>query len=395
MILNYISALLFVGQLFCSGGCGGAAGGGVVVPSQNNFRLTLATGFPVYAPAPATPASTDTSAETVTFSTAPGWTTGTIVTVSTTSGGLTAGTRYYLNAASTTVFSFHTTVANAEAGTSKVNLTGNVNNAEIRPSGVSATTMRLSPYTGKHISLYYGGTWTDFMTAEISLSLGTLTSGFNYDAFAYSSDGTTVTMEFSTSWGSDTVRTSTTLTTQDGVYVKGTDSTRRYLGTFRTDSNTTTIDDAGFLTTQVGGKRFVWNASNRVAARIQVFDSAAWTYGVNLVRQANGNTGNKVEGVWGLSEDPTDVAIHQTASDNAGSYNFCIGIDSTTAYRYECMYNQVSTGAGIAGFTSRWIGVLPIGYHAIDWLENSPGTNGSVPGNDAVSRSGLIAITRM
>src|SRR5207245_734096 len=104
----------------------------------------------------------------------------------------------------------------------------------------------------------------------------------------------------------DTTR-ATALATQDGIWVKSGDSTRRYLGTIRTDSTTTTIDDGGHLASQTGGKRYVWNVANRVGVKLSVRDATTtWTYGSATVRQANGAAGNKVEFVIGLSED--DIA---------------------------------------------------------------------------------------
>lgn len=71
------------------------------------------------------PSSTDTTAETVTF-TSDKWFTGTELDVSSTVGGLTAGTTYYVHRESSGVYTLHTSRANAMAGTSDVNLTASV-----------------------------------------------------------------------------------------------------------------------------------------------------------------------------------------------------------------------------------------------------------------------------
>lgn len=82
------------------------------------------------------PSSTDTTAETTTFS-SDKWFTGTEIVPSATVGGLTAGTTYYLNRASAGVYSYHTSRANAMAGTSKVNLTASIT-ATISPNTLTA-----------------------------------------------------------------------------------------------------------------------------------------------------------------------------------------------------------------------------------------------------------------
>lgn len=72
------------------------------------------------------PSSTDTGAETLTFSTTPGWLTGSAIYTATTGGGITAGVTYYYHAATTTTGSLHTTLVDALAGTNKVNLTASI-----------------------------------------------------------------------------------------------------------------------------------------------------------------------------------------------------------------------------------------------------------------------------
>ena len=404
VILAICSPLAFA-QLFCSGGCGG---GGTVIPSQNDFRLTLATGYPVYAPGQFAVTSTNTSGDTVSTTTDPGIVTGTIITVQTTSGGLTAGTRYFARRRSSTLYSFHTTVAGAEGDSATVDITGNQGTNKFNPSGVSATTLRLTPSAGctsfstacssvtGHISLYSGTVWADFTTSEISIALGTLTSGFNYDAFAYNNGGT-VTLELSTSWGSDTIRTSTTLTSQDGVPVKGTDATRRYVGTFRTDSTTTTIDDAGGISSQVGGKRFVFNAANPKNREVIVWDGAAsWTYNTATWRQANGNAGNKVEWVDGLGQASIDMLLAAGAgfsSSTAGGAS-AIGIDQTTDGYYSganSIVGHVATGTtgGVPTSPVRFNRTIGVGYHFAAWLEIGNGVAGmSQVGKDTANLRG-------
>ena len=94
-----------------------------------------------------------------------------------------------------------------------------------------AGTLYYTPYVNGQIALYDGSsTWTVYTFTERSLAL-TVTSGKNYDVFAYNNSGT-VTLELSAAWTNDTTRADA-LTTQNGVTVKSGATTRRWLGTIR------------------------------------------------------------------------------------------------------------------------------------------------------------------
>lgn len=146
--------------------------------------LTNAKNYDIYAFSfSLVPSSTDTGADTVTFSAAHGLLTGAWTQVNITAGGLTAGTNYFLRATSSTAVSFHTTLAGAIANTGKVNLT----------ASITATLVGVS-------------------------------------------------LAISAAWTNDSTRADA-LTTQDGVYVKSGAVTRRYLGTIRA-SGTNTMEDS-------------------------------------------------------------------------------------------------------------------------------------------------------
>src|SRR3990167_7040004 len=101
-----------------------------------------------------------------------------------------------------------------------------------------ATSIYFAPFKGNRIGLYDGSSaWAIYTFTELTLALGTLTSGLPYDVFAYDSSGT-VTLE-ALAWTNGTTR-ATALTTQNGVLVKTGATTRRYLGTFYTTATTTT-----------------------------------------------------------------------------------------------------------------------------------------------------------
>lgn len=354
-------------------------------------RLTLATGYPVYNPQPATPSSTDTSAETTTFATAHGWVTGTMVTPSATGGGLTAGTTYYLNATSTTACSYHTTLANAEAASSAVNLTASIT-AEIRPYGVQSTTVRFAPYNGNLISIYDGTRWRLYTFSELSLALGTLTSGLPYDVFVYDNSGT-LTLEL-LAWTNGTTR-ATALVLQDGVYVKSGATTRRYLGTLYTVSTTATEDSFGGVIINVGGKRFVWNAYNRVRRSMVVIDTSdSWTWSTASYQQARANAGNKVEAVIGLAEAALLIYVSVTVGTVTSTSNAVVGIgeDSTSALALQCIAAQgAPTASGFATPSATLNKTAPLGYHYWAWIEKGHGSNTQTwfGDNGGVSQSGL------
>jgi hypothetical protein len=142
------------------------------------------------------------------------------------------------------------------------------------------STLYLTPYKGTHVSLYDGSAWQDRTTAEISLALSGLTSGKNYDVFAYYT-GSAVALELSAAWASDTARTDA-LTTQDGVAVKSGALTRRWVGTIRTTGTTTTEDSQA--------KRFVWNAANQASRTLYAYNNTSHSYGTAAFREWNGAT---------------------------------------------------------------------------------------------------------
>ena len=226
------------------------------------------------------------------------------------------------------------------------------------------TTIYYTPYDGNFLSIYNGTSWNAYSFAELSLALGTLTSGKNYDVFAYIS-GSTVTLELSTAWTSDTARADA-ISLLNGVYIKTSNNTRRYLGTFRTTATTTTEDS---LT-----KRFVWNINNQQERPVQKFEAtASWTYQATAWRYVNNSSTNRVECVFGLSS-----AINLVASGfyNAGATmqgsRISIGEDSSTAYAANCNSQGGATiPNGYAGSIATLTFYPALGYHFYSWIESS------------------------
>jgi hypothetical protein len=232
---------------------------------------------------------------------------------------------------------------------------------------------------GKLITLFDGTRWRLYSTAEISLALSGLTSGKNYDVFAYDNAGT-VTLELSAAWTNDTTRADA-LALQDGVLREvGATTLRRYLGTLHASGANTTEDSGGGSTTQVGGKRFVWNRYNRVARDLALVDKTdSWDYSTATVRQANGASGNKVEWVTGDALTLVDVrivvSVFLPSGTNVGGY-VGVGIDGTTAFAgrlNQLAFSSDATIGSIGPCNGFYRGRPGLGYHYASWLESGNG----------------------
>jgi hypothetical protein len=350
-------------------------------------RLTLASGHAAYRPMPATPSSTDTGTEVITFAAAHGWVTGTLFTVSATGGGLTAGTTYWLNALSTTTIACYASLANAEADASRINLTASIT-AEIRPAGVQSTTLRYVAYSPGAtatteaadftVPIHNGSVWEDVpIAAEITLA-PSLTAASAYSIYAFKS-GSTAALEIGTVWsGVNTPEATTQVGTQPWA-VKGSDTTRTLLGVVYADATNTMTHQfmsIGVAAVSTNPRLFLRNAYNRVptAASFSIVDGH--TYNSATVRQWGGLSGARVEVVAGETLDVA-LSLHAlfTTAIN-GSPRAAYGIDQTTvisasldvtASTFTVGLQQATALQNRLGSTTQIR--LPSGYHAINLLE--------------------------
>ncbi len=232
----------------------------------------------------------------------------------------------------------------------------------------TASTLYLTPFESSFLSLYYGSMWITIMSPEISIALSSLTSGKNYDVWAYFT-GSAAALELLV-WTNDSTR-ATALTSQDGVLVKTGDATRRYMGTIRTISTTATADSAA--------QRFCWNYSNRVDRTLKVIEATdSWTYTTASFHAVNAAATNCVEWVTGTAERIQLYAtgLHAQTGGAPGVGTVGIGIDSTTAN--SASLNGQNTLVGLAHATSAIYSDFPaLGYHKATWLECGSGS-GSV-----------------
>jgi hypothetical protein len=235
------------------------------------------------------------------------------------------------------------------------------------------TVIYFTPYNGNKISLYKG-IWRVYTFSQLSYTLSGLTTGKNYDIFIYAAVGGIPTLEV-LAWTNDTTR-ATALSTQDGVLSKSTDTTRKYLGTFRTNAaSAANYDDTT-------GRRFLWNYYNRVPRKLlRQETTVGWTATSTTWRRANGNAANLVEVLIGWSENLLHMRVKSASlthnGNNLNLMSFGIGIDSTTVSSALMMgarppsYNDAEMQV-----LADYLGFPGVGYHAINWLEIVPaGTN--------------------
>lgn len=230
-----------------------------------------------------------------------------------------------------------------------------------------ATSIYWTPYKGNRIALYDSthAVWNVRTFSELTLALGTLSSGLPYDVFAYDNAGT-VALRSPVAWTNTTTR-ATALTLQDGVLVKTGATTDRYLGTFYTTSTTQTEDSAA--------KRFVWNYYNRqVRSMFRQDTTSTWTYNTATIRQANGSTANQLAFVVGVSENPIWCRVRTNMTMPAGTdAGVGIGLDSTTAAATGSIGSTNHSTTTDYVMQAEYIGYPGVGYHYLAWLEFGSG----------------------
>lgn len=257
-----------------------------------------------------------------------------------------------------------------------------------------ATNVYYTPYLHNVITLWDGKVWLAIEFAQVTLALGTLSSGKPYDVFGFMNAGALNTELLA--WTNGTTR-ATAVTLQDGRYCKSGDKTRLYLGTFYTTATTTTEDSGGGTTTQVGGKRFLWNMYNRVRRTATVIDTTdTWAYTTVTVRQANGASGNKVEFVLGMSEDVVTADVRGAAylgNNVSADARSAPGLNSTTTFvgLWAPGYNTAGS-FGYFPMGGRYSGLPAVGYNYISWNESGADNTCTFLGdNNGDSQTGLSA----
>lgn len=256
-----------------------------------------------------------------------------------------------------------------------------------------ATNVFWTPNAGNAIALYNGSTnWTLMSFVETTLALGTLTNDLPYDVFAFNNAGT-LNLE-ALAWSTKTAR-ATALVLQDGVLVKSGATTRRYLGTFKTTSTTTTEDSYA--------KRDLYNFYGQTKRPMRVLEATdTWGYATATIRQANGSTANQLEVMIGVAGEAITVTIHAILTTNTpgnDTYSY-IGEDSTTTPSSSALHGRHD--APTVGFMSNeaFLETIPaLGLRQFMWLEKGAGA-GTVTwygdnGTPGAMQSGIVGSIRM
>jgi hypothetical protein len=227
------------------------------------------------------------------------------------------------------------------------------------------TNVYFTPYFGNCIGIFDGTSWTLRTFSELTLALGTITSGMPYDVFIYDNSGT-LTLEL-LAWTNGTTR-ATALALQDGIYCKTGALTRRYLGTFYTTATTTTEDSQA--------KRFLWNLYNQVPRTLLTTDSTdSWTYASTTYQEARGQTTNRVQIVTGLAVSRLELThLHGSLSGTGLAAPCGIGEDSTTTNTGTVRFESDPAGAvGTVIHHTVLNRIAPLGFHFYSRLERAVG----------------------
>ena len=336
---------------------GGGGGGGTVYAAVQDGRLTLATGTPVMT-------SAVTAAQTLYWTPYRG-------------GQISL---YDGSSAWATITSAEVSIPITQAQT------GTTTNGSAVITGLTDTSQLIvgMKVSGTGVGAAAAISSIDSAT-QVTLSVNSTANGTNtitfklpastpFDVFGFNNAGA-LKLEF-VAWTNDTTR-AVGLTRQNGVPVKTGATTRRYLGTIRTEG-TDGQSAFSFGGSAAGGssaKLFVWNENNRESFAAYVQDStASWTYNSTTWRAANNSANNRVYFVFGRA---ASVRAHYLSQVVSGGITARIGVDSTTALTGAASGSSVDStttylndAAGVA-FCSP---ILAEGFHYINGIERTSGS---------------------
>ena len=233
----------------------------------------------------------------------------------------------------------------------------------------NGTSIFMLPYNGNIITLYDGNEWAYYESAAISIAIPAVADKM-YDVFCYLSSGVP-TLEV-LAWTNDSTR-ATAITLLNGAYVKSGDSTRLYLGSFRTKTSGTCNNNAQY--------RNVWNMYNRVTLLLQkAFVNTTWTYATAAVRQVDAQVENCLGMVVGVnsSQVVTDVMVIDRPTDTVAiSYVNGIGDNTTASLGNGVVARSDPRNGTYPALFTRWYTGLTAGYHVLSANESQSTTGTS------------------
>ncbi len=252
------------------------------------------------------------------------------------------------------------------------------------------TTIYWTPYLHNLVPIYDGTVVRAYTFAELSIVLGTnWAANTNFDVFLGNDAGTFRLC--SVAWTNDTTRATALNLAQNGFYSNNAAFTARYnntttftcpiyqgtyLGTFRTNGSTGTIDFiyGGSASGGVAGSFGVWNMYNRINLSTMVVDSGtSYTYaGSGVFRQSRASAGNQVSWVAGLAEDGVSIQYQNAINNGSGATGaIAIGYDTTTTYTGSFPpSSQTGIVLALVAFTAPG---AALGYHYVAALDYSTG----------------------
>lgn len=226
-----------------------------------------------------------------------------------------------------------------------------------------ATSVFFTPFQSDTIALDVSGVWTGFETAEISISTTALTAANTYDVFVFPF-GSTPTLAFSAAWSGAATRTDA-LTQVNGVWVKASDNSYRYVGTIYT-----TLTVATVTAEDSTSHRYLYNFYNQQPRELLVTDTTQfWAYTSAAWRPADNNTANSFSLVLGMAYEQVEITVQacQSAS-NGGNMSLGVGVDSTTV-NSATLYGSGGQAIGGLPTLAFYAGGPGLGQHTMTWLE--------------------------
>ncbi len=345
----------------------------------------------------ATPSSTNAGTDVVTFGSATGWATGSVVFPILTIGGLTAGSAYFYNAASSTTGTFHTTLADAVAGTNKVDLTASITqslygvslellawkNSTCTISNASPAVVTMNSHGLNAINYYdpvsfttSGGLPTGLAANQIYYAINVTANTFN---LTNEPAGATVNTSSAgsgthTCWQSR--KRGTDVTIQDGRHCKSGDKSRLAIGAFRASSTT--------QTTSVDQYRYLWNRYNQKTLKwaVAVVGSHGYNGGIRFWNADYANASahiftGELQHMLGIVQGNTATpaatagfAISGISLNNPADYNIVY------TYLYAPTAYQIGTSLSASGVFIPFT----VGSQVICGVESSAGTGTSIFG---------------
>ena len=241
------------------------------------------------------------------------------------------------------------------------------------------TTIYLTPYNGNQISLYNGTSWSTASFSEIALPLAGLLANTNYDIFVYDNAGS-ATLE-AVAW-TDNITRAISLTTQDGIYVKSGDSTRRYVGTIRTTSVAGQTEDTA-------KNRLLWNLYNQIIRKFYFVGNGSYVSNIGFGNWQPwlNDTSYTLSFVVGVSTNPVIVRFDGLHSVS-GSGTAAIGLGFDGANPVQATNHTIgsnSTGTVLTVAAADFNRIVADGFHTLQAMQS--------PGSSSTTFYGLVGST--